>query len=475
MGMKWTFGHKIFVAAVIAINIVVLAIPSDVAELVARDRQTLLGRYSREHFTWIVGLFFISIPAIYVHLSPNAQVKKVKAFRVTAIVLAFLLPTLVADVYLRVTREYRYVLEGVAYHRPLGAKFDGVFVDKPEAIRSYPMAPAGAPDVSWTLTADERGYRNLANLQTYDAIAVGDSFVEGSSVSDDQNWPVRLASTAGMSVYNLGMSGYAPQHSLAALQQVGFALKPKWVFFLFYEGNDFRTAKIKAKPRSKWGKLLKRSPIIGAIDEFWIKTLAPIRSDKHFAGEDQLSWMPVAVPLEGGTNYYAFSPSAMITHCVTKEKFVKHKYWRRTRHNLEQMRTVCQENGAKFVVVYAPSKPHVAMPLAREAMPADKLRTFAALRLKGDIPEAEEFKEQFFAHLDDQEEVVADWCGKNDVPFLSLTPLLADHMQRGEQVFFTYDEHWTPKGHEVVAAAIAEFWTALQAPVEPEAVAALPQ
>ncbi|MFQ5491328.1 MAG: hypothetical protein ACE5GE_11455, partial [Phycisphaerae bacterium] len=229
--MKLTGGQKLFVLAVLGVNAVVWAVPSDVVELVARDRQTLLGRYSREHLAWIIALIPISLIAIYLHLSPSNQVKKKKAFKVAAALLAVLVTTFAADIVLRLTRSYNYELEGLAYHRPANARFEGVHVDAPLAVRTYPTAPAGYEPVAWTLTTDQRGFRNQTDRDQYDVIVLGDSFAEGSRVPDDVPWPVQLAKATGLSVYNLGISGYAPHHALAALKQFGLALKPKWVIY----------------------------------------------------------------------------------------------------------------------------------------------------------------------------------------------------------------------------------------------------
>ena len=47
--MKLIVRQKIWLAVVIVTNLLLWIIPSDVVELIARDRQTLLGRYSRGH------------------------------------------------------------------------------------------------------------------------------------------------------------------------------------------------------------------------------------------------------------------------------------------------------------------------------------------------------------------------------------------------------------------------------------------
>ena len=48
--------QRISLGVVGFVNAVLWAIPSNVVEQIARDRQTMMGRYSRTHFVWIVGV-----------------------------------------------------------------------------------------------------------------------------------------------------------------------------------------------------------------------------------------------------------------------------------------------------------------------------------------------------------------------------------------------------------------------------------
>ena len=49
--MKLIPRQKIWLVVVMATNLARWLIPSDVVEQIARDRHTMLGRYSRQHFT----------------------------------------------------------------------------------------------------------------------------------------------------------------------------------------------------------------------------------------------------------------------------------------------------------------------------------------------------------------------------------------------------------------------------------------
>lgn len=136
----------------------------------------------------------------------------------------------VGDWMLRVETGTHYVRESLAYHRPPNEVFEVRYEDRPQALRTYPHAPEGFGTVDCTLQTDRRGYRNRTDLEVYDAVVLGDSFAEGSRVTDGDSWPNQLSQASGLAVYNLGMSGYAPQHYLASLVEVGLALHPKTVF-----------------------------------------------------------------------------------------------------------------------------------------------------------------------------------------------------------------------------------------------------
>jgi hypothetical protein len=126
------------------------------------------------------------------------------------------------------------------------------------------------------------------------------------------------------------------------------------------------------------------------------------------------------------------------------------------------MQKLCRQAGAELVIVYTPTKPRVVLPLVRDKLPADKVRAFAALKAKDDLPEAQTFLNNLFDYLDVKEAVLEQWCRENSCPFISLTQKMRDNVARGRQVYFTYNEHFTPIGHQVTADAVHEFCSARQ-------------
>ncbi len=457
--MKLIPRQKIWLAVIVIANLLLWIVPSDVLENIARDRHTLLGRYSREHVWAMLGLLLFSAVSFYVDWSTGNTYKR-RWFQVLASLIFACPALLLIDFVARSPGAGHYVRDSVAYHRPPHFSATLSYEDKPKAARSFPNAPSGYPDVPCTLNADENGYRNLAVPDKADIVVLGDSFAEGSSVSDEHVWPLLLARHTGMSVYNLGMSGYAPMHYLASLKEHGLALHPKIVLCGLYEGNDFRSGKSdrkSAKPSlSKRAKAyFKQSPLITSLDHWMISALGPINSDGAVAGIDMLDWLPLTIPPGSNGKRYAFAPKQLRDMYESAEQFKVDKHWLNPRHQLDQIHRACQEAEATFVLVYCPLKARTTLPLVIDSIPTEKVRGFLALRSKKPLPPADEFVQRLIQRSDDRESVVAQWCAQEDIPMISLTQPLREAVGAGVQAYYTYDQHWTPAGHATAARAVA--------------------
>ncbi len=449
--------QRIFLAVVVLSNTALWAVPSDVVALVARDRHTLLGRYSREHFGLNLGVLIASVIGLYIDRAAPTQYKR-RWFQVIATLL-FLVPSVaLLDFASRVSHPQRYIRESPAYHRPANVSFTDEFVDRPEAFRTYPDAPQGHGRVRCEYHTDGNGFRNSSDHSTCDVVVLGDSFAEGSKVSDEHAWPVRLADATGLTVCNLGMSGYGPAQYLASLEEYGLARSPSVVLCMLYEGNDFRgggaaSGSGERGVTNRIKRYVKQSPVLGGIDRLLVGVFGPVCSKRDVPGIDILDWLPIAIPEGPSARHYAFAPKQLLDSLKTADLFRESPGWRLAAQKIVSMKAACDEAGANLVIVYAPSKAHVVMPLVGDRLPADKVRAFAALRAK-DLPPGEEFLDTLMASLPARETAVREWCESEGVPFVSVTGALRARVAAGDQVYYTYDQHWTPGGHEVVAAAV---------------------
>jgi len=452
--------QKFWLALIALVNIVLWLIPSDVAKQIANERQVMLGRYSRVHFSWIVGVAIISLVGVYINFGVGAEHRR-RWFRVIASLMVMVPLLIVADFLMRRPAQAHYVRDTLAYHRPANFSIEQDFSDKPATYRTYPHAPKGYGTVDCKLTTDANGYRNAHTLAQYDIVALGDSFTEGSGVSDEQPWPVRLHAHTGLSVYNLGMSGYDPFHYLESFKEHGLALRPRYVVCMIYEGNDFRSAKSDRKRRApsrsaKFKRYMKQSPVIGALDRLLIDTFGPINANGPVRHAEAIDWMPLMIPATGAASHaYAFAPKQLRDLYLPEDVFAHDKHWLNPRGQINRIHELCEQSGAKLVVVFAPTKAHVALPIVADKLNAEAVRTFTKYKYKGELPEADAFLKQLVSHVESRENVMRRWCERESIPFVSVTDALRQAMLDGRQAYYTYDQHWTPIGHEVAATEIA--------------------
>ena len=71
-----------------------------------------------------------------------------------------------------------------------------------------------------------------------DLVLVGDSFTHGACVNTGKDIAGHIRSYTNKNVVNLGYSGNGPLLELASLKEYASTIKPKHVFWLYYEGND---------------------------------------------------------------------------------------------------------------------------------------------------------------------------------------------------------------------------------------------
>ena len=87
--------------------------------------------------------------------------------------------------------------------------------------------------------SDEFGFNNPSNSHQVglDIAFIGDSFTHGCCVSEGMDVASRLRSS-NLRTVNLGMGESGPLEEWAILREFGLPLKPKTVFWLYYEEND---------------------------------------------------------------------------------------------------------------------------------------------------------------------------------------------------------------------------------------------
>lgn len=469
--MKYRQKQWITTALIVLFNLSGWMVSTRVDYLIAQEKPVLLGRYTDGHLSVLLLLLMLSLPALYLVWSKREN-RRERIFAVVTILIGLVVGIFIVDLGARIILKPRYVRTKDVYHRPPNLRVSGVFGDVPVQPHSYPNSPLGYPDVPYTMTIDARGFRNPEALEKCEVLVLGDSFAEGSSVSDDQAWPMLYGEQSGRLLYNLGMSGGNPSTYLETLEKFGVSLSPEIVLCMIYEGNDFRgsgglvtrvqkEATFKQRRRAYFKNFAMRQRIKGfLIEHFSFHTFDPAndgvaRSNllQRVDNPGPLSWMPLGVPNDENANFYAFQTKTLIKHFEDRDSFASSRGLKTALLSLERIKGICHENNARLIVLFAPDKPHVTMPLVKADLDPEAVRAFLALKKKH-LPDPKETKATLFANMGVKETAIQGYCRENGIEFVSMTDDLQAAVVQGKQAYYTYDQHWSPMGHQVVARTL---------------------
>ncbi len=474
---RWSASRPLALAALLAALLLWL-LPSDVPRLIARQDDVLLGRYSEAHFVAAVLGSLLLCPAAFM-LWRGVGPLEVLA-RILLAVGAAYLTFAVASIASYSPAKQRYLetpvvelvrsapvpLEGITLRRQPGRRFELTRADRPRPARTYPDAPPGFPESTVVLTTDADGFRNPEPAEAWDAVIAGDSFAEGSMVSDEDVWGARLSRLLDLRIHNVAVSGATPRIVLNNLLAFGAAGGPGLAIVSIYEGNDFKDHRGPRAPLdgesasfldrlAAWRRLaFKESPLRARLKHRLIGALGPRNADAAVPAHPGLSWMPVAVEGPAGRVHYAFEPRELLRLAIRRDRFERSPAWKQNAGVLREIAAWARAGGVRLLVLYVPSKPRVLMPLVRERVPPEALRAFLAFA-KSDLPPAEQLAGDLYAELDSVESTFFDFCRAEAIRCVNLTAALRDATARGVQVFFSYDPHWTPLGHALVAEQVA--------------------
>jgi|MDTC01.1.fsa_nt_gb hypothetical protein len=122
----------------------------------------------------------------------------------------------------------------LSFRRPPGQSWTGHV--RGDVVSAWNL-PIGTPR-QISFTTDSRGFRNPNDRDQADVVLLGDSYVEGWYVSDNETSAALLEQRLGRPVTNLGVSGFGTLQQLRVLRRYALPMHPKLVAWFFFEGND---------------------------------------------------------------------------------------------------------------------------------------------------------------------------------------------------------------------------------------------
>ena len=249
-------------------------------------------------------------------------------------------------------------------------------------------------------------------------VAVGDSFTFGLGVNQEATWIAQLAKLSQHDIINLGVPGWGPQQYTRTLEQYGFPLKPKIVFYGLFS-NDVGNVTAFANHEGHFNDFSMREFL--RLNSVTFNLFRRFRRAKIAVEDIQLP--------ELGLHF----SSASLKGRVTADNARFTRGWPLTREQIETAYSDSQRSNATFVLLYFPSKEEVYWKAIKE-----KSKSFEALDDRIDL----------------LRKTAMEFCRSRGLFCIDLTPPLKTRAERGEKLYFSVDSHWNNAGNKIVADEI---------------------
>lgn len=280
-------------------------------------------------------------------------------------------------------------------------------------------------DLRFAFTTDQDGFRNSdPRPARADIVTVGDSWVFGYGVDDEQAWPRLVGDNLpAHPVVNLGLVGSSPQQYLRVYQTFGMPLRPRLLVFGLFPGNDVEDARL----FEKW--LEAGSP--GNYD-YWrffggdVPTMSLTKRSHLMVTLAEL-WKNRQSSYPGKTITLADGSRLRLAPAVIERNAQRSRpgdpAFERVVQTIQETARLAQSHGTSLLVLLFPTKEAVYLPTVGERSPSP-LAPF--------LP-------------------VLDRLG---IRYLDLTGPLQERARKGEKLYFEIDGHVNRLGNEVIAETV---------------------
>jgi hypothetical protein len=305
-------------------------------------------------------------------------------------------------------------------------------VDDPFIGFLYPKSYHGRlerSDVRFSFATDSRGFRNLEPWpDTAEVVAVGDSWVFGYGVEDDEAWGRLLSRELGDNRFvNLGLVGASPQQYWRVYERFGEKLRPKVLLYGLFPANDLEDARIfnswvrQGSPgnyriwRAGGGASPAGSNLVGW--SYLLTTLREIWKNRSSAvSGTTVEWK------DGGKLRLASG----LYDRVALQATPGHPDFERIFRLLDRVQRITSAKGVKLVVLLFPTKEGVYLPLLGQK---------AARAVPAFIPELQ----------------------RRGIAYLDVSVPLQASAREGRTLYFELDGHANAAGNRVIAEAVLRY------------------
>ena len=269
------------------------------------------------------------------------------------------------------------------------------------------------------------GFRDLGMKPPFDIVAFGNSFTYCDDISPEGCWLRLLGDTTGLSVGDLGVSGYSTLAQARLLERYGPPLRPRVVLVTVF-ANDFRNneqfdrwLRSGSDDFPRWLAQKRRKGPVGDTLARHSVVLRIFLAARRASSRQMEKYKDGTLDLA-----FSFDPwwIKLTKHAEDSPGF------RLMQQALLAMEAQAEQMGAQLVVLLLPTKEEVYWDIARQYVKED-------------------------VDIDHPRAVVRAFCEKKGLKFCDFTDGLRAEARKGRQLYLRVSGHWNEAGHAFMAAA----------------------
>ncbi|MEM9953977.1 MAG: hypothetical protein AAF846_20375 [Chloroflexota bacterium] len=315
---------------------------------------------------------------------------------------------------------------------------------------------------SYTISWGEDGFRVPAiQADSYPIVAFGDSFTEGTTVAEP--WVDLLAIDLDTPIKNYGYRGYGP-HEIAVVAEnyLNPDEQQSWILYAHFSGNDLDNAN-----RAVDDALILRNPFEQMA---WLTRQATGGSDNARIVESPDGEYDYPMPVIIGSSFYeiALLEDLLWWQVAPEDGFLGTGTFNIVADALDTIDTNAPSDACR-AVIFVPSKEQIYYPYIHEdvrqwvrGIARQPVVNSRGTILLEDAPLSAEDEADFIASLDDQRDALRTLAEQEGWLFIDLLePFQQAALERGlageSLLYYQYDGHWSPAGHQLATEIIADF------------------
>ncbi len=319
-----------------------------------------------------------------------------------------------------------------------------------QADLMQPVAPeADRLEAQVDYFTDEFGFPNRPPTPSVvDIVILGRSYAMGAQSS--QPWARQLMDLTGMQVLNLSQTGGGIDLKHEYFRRFGLPRKPRWVILEVLPSMDI----LGYAPHPAW--------MIHGISLPLIQNFAQRAVGTTSSSQPAHPVFPIIANLNDQdvmfTDFIYYLSALTVDH----ETLQASRNWEDFREDATELIQEAWQNAACVVLLYAPTKSEVYLPLIDESElfnpVLDHLQTWA-------LDDRMQFV-QTHAHLRSADQLVANaasarsllasFAKETGVALIDPTEAMMQSILDQQQPYMIYDTHWSLTGNQLVAKAVAD-------------------